>query len=61
MEPHNVAWLPLLAETKLEMDKQHYFEGELESIGVVSHVRLSIYPDGGLSRVRLHGRLDRDA
>jgi allantoicase len=57
----SVDWLPLLAETKLEMDKQHYFESELESIGVVSHVRLSIYPDGGLSRVRLHGRFDRDA
>jgi len=53
-------WSRLLAETKLTMDKQHYFESELESIGVVSHVRLSIYPDGGISRLRLYGRPERD-
>ena len=51
------AWLPLLAESKLSMDKQHFFETELESCGAVTHVRLSIYPDGGISRVRLHGRI----
>ena len=55
------AWKPLLAETKLIMDKQHYFENELESLGAVTHVRVSIYPDGGISRLRLHGRLDREA
>ncbi len=51
------AWQSLLAETKLTMDKQHFFENELESVGGVSHVRVSIYPDGGISRLRLHGRL----
>jgi allantoicase len=40
------------------MDRQHYFENELNSVGVVSHVRMSIYPDGGISRLRLHGRID---
>ncbi len=54
------AWLPLLAESKLEMDKQHYFESELEPMGAATHVRVSIYPDGGISRLRLHGRLDSD-
>ena len=53
------AWQTLLPESKLEMDKQHYFEDELQDIGVVSHVRLSIYPDGGVSRLRLHGHLDK--
>jgi allantoicase len=38
------------------MDQQHYFESELAAIGAVSHVRLSIYPDGGVSRLRLFGR-----
>jgi len=55
------AWSPLLAETKLTMDKQHYLESELKSPGVVSHVRLSIFPDGGISRLRLHGRIKQDA
>jgi len=49
-------WQTLLAETKLKMDQQHYFE-TLEDIGDVSHVRMSIYPDGGVSRLRLFGRV----
>jgi allantoicase len=53
-------WRTLLAESKLEMDKQHEFESELESLGDLSHVRLSIYPDGGISRVRLYGRPSKD-
>jgi len=52
-------WQVLLPEVKLEMHKQHYFEAELQAIGTVSHVRMSIYPDGGVSRLRLYGRLAR--
>jgi len=53
------AWQELLPEAKLDMDKQHFFESEMNAIGAVSHVRLSIYPDGGISRLRLHGRIGR--
>jgi len=53
-------WQVLLPESKLEMDKQHYFEEELEDLGAVSHVRMSIYPDGGVSRLRLHGHINPD-
>ena len=53
-------WQTLLPESKLEMDKQHDFQSELESVGDISHVRLSIYPDGGVSRVRLYGRPSKD-
>lgn len=51
------AWQTLLPESRLEMDKQHYFESELNALGPVSHVRMSIYPDGGVSRVRLFGHI----
>jgi allantoicase len=50
-------WRTLLRESKLKMDQQHYFDTELEDLGVVSHVRISIYPDGGISRVRLFGQV----
>ena len=50
-------WQVLLRESRLKMDQQHYFDEELEQIGLVSHVRVSIYPDGGLSRVRLFGQV----
>jgi allantoicase len=53
-------WQVLLPEAKLEMDKQHFFEEELEDLGAVSHVRMSIYPDGGISRLRLHGHIAPD-
>ena len=50
-------WRTLLPEARLKMDQQHYFDDALERIGPVSHVRVSIYPDGGISRVRLFGRV----
>lgn len=50
-------WRTLLAESKLKMDQQHFFDDELEDIGAVSHVRVSIYPDGGISRVRFFGKV----
>lgn len=49
-------WQTLLAESRVSMDKKHYFEDELATLGPVTHVRLSIYPDGGVSRLRLFGR-----
>jgi allantoicase len=49
-------WPELLPQQKLEMDTQHLFEDELIDLGVVSHVRLSIFPDGGVSRLRLFGK-----
>ncbi len=53
-------WPELLGEQKTEMDKQHFFEGgQIQPIGPVSHVRVNIFPDGGLSRVRIWGRLAR--
>jgi allantoicase len=50
-------WQTLLPESKLKMDQQHYFDTALEDIGAVSHVRVSIYPDGGISRIRLFGQV----
>lgn len=51
-------WPELLAPQKLEADSVHAFGSELVSkIGPVTHARLNIYPDGGVSRLRLFGRL----
>lgn len=51
----DITWLPLLPESKLEMDKQHYFS-ELNKIGPVTHIRMRIFPDGGISRLRVLGK-----
>jgi allantoicase len=51
-------WPELMGEQKLEMDKIHVFCGEkIARLGPVSHVKLNIFPDGGISRLRIFGRL----
>jgi allantoicase len=55
-------WLELVTERKLEADHVHAWsvaDGEVASPGPVSHVRLAIHPDGGVSRLRLFGRVHR--
>jgi allantoicase len=50
-------WVELLSRTKLEAHHRHFFARELQRMGPVSHVRLNIFPDGGVSRFRVHGTL----
>ena len=52
-------WRELLPPQKLEMDAIHRFEAEVEDIGAITHVRLNIIPDGGVSRLRLFGNIVR--
>lgn len=48
-------WPLLVTETKLAA--HHQLEiATVEALGPVSHVRLDIFPDGGVSRLRLFGR-----
>lgn len=49
-------WPALLEPQFLRADSVHEFTDELRDIGDVSHVRVNIHPDGGLSRVRLFGK-----
>ncbi len=50
-------WEELLPPQKTEMDCEHRFRDEIRAIGPVSHVRINIIPDGGLSRVRILGKI----
>jgi allantoicase len=49
-------WDELLPPQKLEPDAIHRFN-EVISPGPVTHVRVNIFPDGGISRLRLFGKL----
>ncbi|MCP3101172.1 allantoicase [Myxococcus sp. K15C18031901] len=53
---HHLSWTELLPRTKLQADFRHFFEAELRAKGPFTHVRLNIFPDGGVSRLRVHGR-----
>jgi allantoicase len=48
-------WKELLPQTKLEPHHRHVFVQQLQPVGPASHVRLNIFPDGGISRLRIHG------
>ncbi len=51
-------WQELLPAQKMAMDKVHEFSEAVQDIGAVSHVRVNVFPDGGLSRVRILGKID---
>jgi allantoicase len=50
-------WRELLPRTKLQAHTRHFYEEELTEVGAATHVRFNIYPDGGVSRLRLYGRM----
>ncbi len=52
-------WPVLMHEQAMRADAQHRFAAELAKLGPVSHVRLVIHPDGGVSRLRLFGTVAR--
>ncbi|KAG0336523.1 Allantoicase [Podila horticola] len=48
-----VKWVQLLPKIDVEGDKKNIFE--LSTDDAYTHVRLNIYPDGGISRLRVYG------
>ncbi len=52
---HEGTWRPLLARTKLQAHTRHFYSKELDNRGPFTHLRLRIFPDGGVSRLRVHG------
>lgn len=54
----DIAWTELLPRTPLQAHHQHLYERELSAAVKASrfnYVRLNIFPDGGISRLRVHG------
>jgi allantoicase len=47
---------PLVEEVALQADTRHFFKREVLPHGPATHVRLNIFPDGGISRLRLWGK-----
>jgi len=54
----NTVWESLLGVVDLKADSHHYFE--VEDRRVWTHVRLNIFPDGGVARLRVFGEAHRD-
>jgi allantoicase len=50
------AWIEVLPRTKLQAHTRHFFVDELTSRGPFRQLRLNVFPDGGVSRLRLWGK-----
>ncbi|MFL6335961.1 MAG: allantoicase [Pyrinomonadaceae bacterium] len=57
----SAAWRELLPRTPLQAHTRHFYESELKEAGAATHALFRIYPDGGVSRLRLYGNLAEDA
>ncbi|MGB1236651.1 MAG: allantoicase [Pseudomonadales bacterium] len=60
IETQSLFWQELLPSQKLQMHAEHHYSEELADIGPITHVRLNIFPDGGVSRLRLFGKPQLD-
>lgn len=49
-------WQEILPQSKLSAHNEHEFS-ELNAQGPFTHVKLKIYPDGGVSRLRVYGEI----
>jgi allantoicase len=50
------AWMELLPISRLQPDTRHRFQvAPASEASEVTHVRMDVYPDGGMARLRLHG------
>jgi allantoicase len=51
-------WRVLFPQTATQPHTRHLFQDELRSIGRVTHLRLNLFPDGGVARLRAWGEPD---
>lgn len=59
IECQSLYWQELLPQQKLEMDSEHEFTTQLLNLGPITHIKMNIFPDGGVSRLRLFGLIQR--
>jgi len=53
----SVQWRTIFSQTKLEADQEHFFDKHIVDKGPFTHIRLTIFPDGGISRLKLIGTI----
>ena len=51
-------WKLLLNKVKLHAHKKHNFQNKLMKNKKVNYIRINIFPDGGISRIRAFGRAE---
>jgi len=51
-------WKLLLNKVKLHAHKKHNFKNTLMKNKKINYIKINIYPDGGISRIRAYGRAE---
>ena len=59
LEGPAIEWATVLPQSTLSADHEHFYEKEIINKGPFTHVRLTIFPDGGVSRMRLWGKIKK--
>ena len=49
-------WKYLLKDAKLSSNKIHFFKNNLMKKEKINHIKINIFPDGGISRFRIFGK-----
>ena len=52
----NSKWITILKKTTTKANSHHFFK--IKNKSIFSHVRLNIFPDGGVARLRIYGSMD---
>ena len=50
-----LAWKEIHPRVRLKPNARHILRDQLRKAGLISHVRFNIFPDGGVSRLRIFG------
>jgi allantoicase len=57
IETQSLFWRELLPSQKLSMHAEHTFVEQIKALGPITHIRLNVFPDGGVSRLRVLGKV----
>lgn len=58
----SIFWEELISSQKLQMDSKHYYDKSyLSHNKPITHIRINIFPDGGISRLRLFGKFIKES
>ena len=53
---NNIKWFKITSKIKIKPDSDNFFKSKLSK--TFSHIRLNIFPDGGIARIKLFGSID---
>jgi allantoicase len=53
----SITWKYLLKDAKLSANKVHVFKNNLMKKDKINFIKINIFPDGGISRFRIYGKL----